>query len=497
MDQPTIDSLLSELGPLAGEPTHAASSNGNGQQPFDMPGFLSKHRLRVRATSQTALSTKYTLDECPFDPSHKAPDSYCALMAGGAQCFHCSHDSCKGYKWQDLREKLEPGYRNTLPPPPPQKQYSEIVNQQRDSDPPIDYQWITATELASATYSIEYHIEDMQVIGQPKITAAEKKALKTTIEIDGCISLASGLPFLGKFNVVQPCRVAIMSGESGLATLQEIAKRICKAKGIELEDLRDEFILSPDVPQLDDARHHVALQEAIAAKGIKSLYIDPTYLCIPGDDAGNLIKQGRLLRIVGNICQEAGVSLTMLHHCKKTTDDPFRPAELADISWSGFAEWARQWWLLSRRVRYDADRPGHHELWFNVGGSAGHSSLWALNIEEGSPKDIGGRRWEVEVMSAAEARQEASERQQTAKAGDRQAKFNARVEVAKKAIADALRSVDGNQDTDRNIKLRAGMDGEAYNEARAILLRSGKLKVVEIERGNNRKYAGFKYDFDA
>uniref|UniRef100_A0A7C4LM21 Primase C-terminal 1 domain-containing protein n=1 Tax=Schlesneria paludicola TaxID=360056 RepID=A0A7C4LM21_9PLAN len=36
-----------------------------------------------------------------------------------------------------------------------------------------------------------------------------------------------------------------------------------------------------------------------------------------------------------------------------------------------------------------------------AGGSAGHSGLWGLNIDEG--QDHEGRRWEVEVISASEA----------------------------------------------------------------------------------------------
>src|SRR5690606_34992919 len=46
---------------------------------------------------------------------------------------------------------------------------------------------------------------------------------------------------------------------------------------------------------------------------------------------------------------------------------------------------------------------GHHELWMSVGGSAGHSGLWGLNIDEGTRQDAGGRRWDVEVLSAREA----------------------------------------------------------------------------------------------
>ena len=86
----------------------------------------------------------------------------------------------------------------------------------------------------------------------------------------------------------------------------------------------------------------------------------------------------------------------------------FEPAELEDIAWAGFPEWARQWLLLSRRRKYDPEQGGHHELWLNVGGSAGHSGLWGVNIEEGMRQDEGGRRWNVDVLKASQARAQAA-----------------------------------------------------------------------------------------
>ena len=66
--------------------------------------------------------------------------------------------------------------------------------------------------------------------------------------------------------------------------------------------------------------------------------------------------------------------------------------ELDDMSQSGFAEFARQWILLSRRKDY-LDGSGLHELWMRSGGSAGNSSLWRLDVDEGSSNaGIAGER---------------------------------------------------------------------------------------------------------
>ena len=205
---------------------------------------------------------------------------------------------------------------------------------------------------------------------------------------------------LGRFTVNRRCRVAIMSGESGLGTLQETVRRILAAKFLSPEDAPG-LIFSPDLPQTDNARHQVALRDFLRADDIELAIIDPAYLCLPCDDNGNLFKQGAVLRMLTDVCREAGASVALCHHTRPIADN--RPATLQDLAWAGFKEFARQWWLLNRRIDFDPKSPGEHRLWLTLGGSAGFNSLWGLNINEGQITDTGGRRWEVSTLNAADA----------------------------------------------------------------------------------------------
>lgn len=82
--------------------------NGAGEQ-FDIRTFIRDHDIKVRnETSYGNGGTKFVLEECPFDSSHKAPDSAIFVSASGAIGFKCFHDSCSHHDWHELRQMLDP-----------------------------------------------------------------------------------------------------------------------------------------------------------------------------------------------------------------------------------------------------------------------------------------------------------------------------------------------------------------------------------------------------
>jgi hypothetical protein len=95
---------------------------------------------------------------------------------------------------------------------------------------------ITCLELHSNKYELDYLIPGFYVAAQPCIVAGPKKALKTSLLIALAIALATGLPFLASFVVTRAVKVIMLSGESGMAVLQETARRICKSMGVSLPD---------------------------------------------------------------------------------------------------------------------------------------------------------------------------------------------------------------------------------------------------------------------
>jgi hypothetical protein len=264
-------------------------------------------------------------------------------------------------------------------------------------------------ELDASNYEEEYLIEGCLVKGQPGMIAGPQKGLKTSILMDMIISLGTGSPFLGRIPVLQTCRAVFLTGESGIATLRRTARRVCAAKGITMPE--KDLWITEFLPWLTDKKHLDGIARMIEEHNLGLIVIDPLYLCMDGIDAGNLFVQGSKLRGISRICRERGVTLLLAHHTRKQgkmrNSSSYEPRELDDISWSGFGEFVRQWFLIGRREPF-VPGTGEHRLWLSVGGSAGHSMLWAVDVDE-APVDNRPTAWKVTLSTPNEARTEKKE----------------------------------------------------------------------------------------
>ncbi len=299
----------------------------------------------------------------------------------------------------DAREVvLEPGLLAKVLPLRPSSDLLDELDREFAEDEER-FPFFTAAQLNSGVFETRYLIPGILAAGQPGGIFGAFKTLKTSLAADLLISLASGTPFLGQFPVAQPGGTLFLSGESGLAALQSIARRVCTARGLSLQTLGS-FELSPRLPRLDSSADVRALRRIITNKRPVCVAIDPAYLSIRGDDARNLFAMGALLRPLAEIGDATGCTILIVHHCKRSKLGAGDPATLDDIAWSGFAEFAAQWLLLSRRRRFDPDL-GRHELWFSAGGRAGHHGLWALDANEGVAGGFERRKWKTAIRRAS------------------------------------------------------------------------------------------------
>lgn len=88
-------------------PVEMAPTKKDYNSGFDIADWLDRYGLRYEVKPWKDV-TRYILDECPFDHSHKAPDAIVMKQPTGAVSFKCFHNSCQGHDWHELRLMYEP-----------------------------------------------------------------------------------------------------------------------------------------------------------------------------------------------------------------------------------------------------------------------------------------------------------------------------------------------------------------------------------------------------
>lgn len=104
----TPNEYFAKVAAILPKPEQPSKSNYYSNEKFDLEAFLNKHHIAVRNIVRTSSFTKYILEECPFNSSHRAPDSAIFEMSNGGLGFKCLHSSCSQYTWKDFRLKFEP-----------------------------------------------------------------------------------------------------------------------------------------------------------------------------------------------------------------------------------------------------------------------------------------------------------------------------------------------------------------------------------------------------
>lgn len=352
---------------------------------------------------------------------------------------------------------------------------------------------VTCQALDAADYTPRPIITDCLYAEHPAYDGGMFKTCKTLLAADAAISVATGRPFLNTFTVPEPMSVVYFSGEGGPSMTQEYGRRIAASKGLRLGDVYNlHWCFS--VPRLENMNDLDAMGKVIEDTAAELVIVDNLMLAMSGENAGNVMAMSSVISEAIRVCAERGATPLIVHHFKRTraTADPYAPGELADLTQAGAAETAGQWWLLTRRERYNPDQPGEHKLWLNIGGRLGHGCLHALDISEGRLSDPSGRRWDVEVMRPDDARQAVEDRQEQAQAD----KAQRQAEADQKRLCEAMASLErqhpeGNSKT--AIRDRSYLKGQRFENALDAVLEAGCAVCCEFQRSNHKTLtAGYR-----
>jgi hypothetical protein len=236
-----------------------------------------------------------------------------------------------------------------------------------------------------------------------------------------------------------------------------------------------------------------SLAATIRKHQLEVIIIDPIYLALlsTGSDlqASNMFAMGPLLGRISRMCLDAGATPILVAHSKKGANT--KVPELEDLAYSGLQEFARQWILVGRRKPYEPGS-GNHRLWFHVGGSAGFSSRWAVDVDEGTvDKNFAGRYWDVSVRSGREEK----EREEGIKASQVADQRKSKMDDYRRRVRAYLRE-HREGDTLTSIRKATRLDGKLLRKVLDGMVRKGVVQRCSVEKraGNagTRPHKGFK-----
>jgi hypothetical protein len=348
----------------------------------------------------------------------------------------------------------------------------------------ITYRRFTSADLDAGDFTTPVIVEGALWDNLEAIIGGPSKALKTSIAADLALSIGFAGNFLGYFPVVNARKVAVFSGESGLAAIQDVARRICRAAGRRLSDASVDW--SPDLPILGSEPHGRALAATLKDWGTEIAIFDPCYLMIESDGReGSMFAMGSKLRWITTVCRDCGTLPILLHHATKAPLE--RPMELSDLAWSGFDQWAAQWLLVNRREPYDTEA-GVHRLWLSCGSRLDHTGRYAVDVMEGRRNDEGGRRWDVTVSNPLDMERKKEQARDAAK----ETKAAEQLERDRRAIVAAAVKLNGQPFTFTSLRSKARIRGQRFEFGFQSLVDDDTFQECELVAGNNRKYQGFK-----
>jgi AAA domain len=346
-------------------------------------------------------------------------------------------------------------------------------------------------ELLDADITDNYLIENVLVERQPAEMAGIYKSLKTTIAANMALSLASGLSFLGRFRVNQRKRVLFASAESGRATLKKTIVGMAAALGDDFNRCDNMLRFEWWVPKSSNAEMLAYFVHLIDKHQADVVFLDPLYMSLD-DQQASMILNGRQLAVLANEILRRGATPVFLDHVKRSSVNAkeYQPVELEDVSGAGKAEFFRQWLLIGRRQKFEAGLP--NKLWLSIGGSAGHSSQWALDIDEENDQER--RSYSITLQAKHEYDQGTREERQSSQVDKREAREQAANERLQRKANDLVELVMKRDPTTGMTKTqiaeRLRISNQDAGRVIGILLDDGIVKSVP----NSVAISGKKYD---
>ena len=174
---------------------------------------------------------------------------------------------------------------------------------------------VRAADIADAEARPRWLVTSLWARAGVGILGGAPKCCKSWLALEIAISVASGAPCLGVFEIGDVGGVLLYMAEEAAPVVKTRLAGICRHRGLGLNDLPVHLITAPAL-RLDRAHDQVRLRDAVATYAPRLLVLDPFVRLhrIDENDAGQV---SALLGYLRELQRAHDVAVLVVHHARK------------------------------------------------------------------------------------------------------------------------------------------------------------------------------------
>ena len=141
------------------------------------------------------------------------------------------------------------------------------------------------------------------------------KACKSWLALDLAVSVASGTPCLGAFDVADAGPVLIYMAEDAASAVKARLAGICRARGLDLTSANIQVITAPAL-RLDRGRDQARLRDAVHRHAPRLLVLDP-FVRVHRIDENDAKAVSAVLGYLRTLQRQHDTAVLVVHHARK------------------------------------------------------------------------------------------------------------------------------------------------------------------------------------
>ncbi len=299
--------LLQKLASMAPEPQKHVPHQGNNQR-FDIDEWINKSGLDICIVGAWQDGRKWIPSVCPWNADHTNRSAYILEHPSGAIAAGCHHNGCTGKNWHDLRDVVEPEWRDKGADSAHMK-YAPGVQpdgakpKQREFWPePLDMKAFLSRPMDQTRYIWDKTL----AFKSSSMLAGKPRDGKSTLCLNLALAVSRGLPFLGR--ETHKSSVLYLSLDNSAEDMDEMLARL---------GARDDdplFIHSGTIPPNGTEW----LVDVLKRNEVKLAIIDTMQRFFHLEDNHAYAEAINKMEPLDNFAKEVGFHVMYLHHAGKS-----------------------------------------------------------------------------------------------------------------------------------------------------------------------------------